>query len=307
MEDLQREYQECWNTYMYCEAADFMSSEEKATSARMSRRMGEIRKELAVLRGPGVLDDGSALSIAQAVQAGQPLARLGADVFRQVYPHSAMRSVDTESPADQVFNAVSHGVLTKEQVTEAVLEASARLPYEAAPDDPEVRKEAAGVVARCLDGGSAVYPDLEAVLQVAEASRNPLGAVVAELVRSGRVDLTSSDVNASRRCIYEAGQLGRLAASLAERPESLQRMAALFDTPGLPISEEERRTALAAVGEHLVRRKAGKALLEQWQARGLTAEDVKRGVVGPGAAPAGAIEEGLGWVLVGDVQLPTRP
>ncbi len=264
VEDLQREYQECWNTYMYCQAADFMSSEEKATSARVSRRMGEILKELAVMRGPGVLDDGSALEIARAVQAAQPLARLGADVFRQVYPHAPTRSL-TDSPADQVSDAVVHGVLTKEQVTEAVLEASARLAYDASPDDPEVRKEAAGLVARCLDGGSAVYPDLAAVLAVVEGSRNPLGAVVAGLVRSGRVDLTGADVNASRRCVYEAGWLERLAASLPEHPESLQRMAALFDTPGLPISDEERRTALAAVGEHLVRSKAGKPLMEQWQ------------------------------------------
>lgn len=319
---LEQEHQQCWSTYMYCEAADFMSSEEKATSRRMSQRMGEIDRELAHLRGPEVLDRAHVKAAVDGLLEAHPLARVGSDGFKAAFAAFGLSgcAAGSDSPVQHLQAGLREGILVREDVDGKILRSGVRRKATATGSEEEVRREAAVLLTRDLPREGGLMPDLQALL--GRPTSGPAG-LVAELVREGRVELTAADVNRARRCLYEQGQLGRAVDRFREtkREDALQAVAELLDQQ-LPYTPDEKRQALAVAGEHLAKKlgevagrpetdwqvKRVHETLARWEARGLGQEDLRRGMLGGGAPPeVGPIEEGPGWIVVGDVRLERRP
>lgn len=310
IQSLETEIQQCYGTYMYCEAADFQSAEERETSRRMSQRMGEIARQLTELRGDSVLNRDNVKAQVEVVLERQPLARLGYPAFKAVYPHCRYSGYGVDDPAGRLHAAVRHGSLSQEQVDEKVLRSAARRKATAGPADEEVRQAAGRALSDALPRElDRLFPDLETFL--AYPGQPGLADAVKSLVAEGQVELRPEDVNRWRRCIYLPGQLGGEARKFHEgtnRAAALRSMAYLLDQPDLPFAPEEREQALTCAAQSLANRPDEREK-ERWVKRGMTEKHLEAALLGAHqpALSTGAIGETPEWIVVGSQRVPRRP
>lgn len=314
--ELEAEMQQCYGTYMYCEAADFQSAEERATSRRMSERMGQIGTELAQLRGAGALNRENVKAQVEVMLERQPLARLGSKAFKAVYPACRHTGYGVDDPAGRLHTAVRHGFVTQEQVDEKVIRAASRRKASATGSDDEVRLAAAEALTRALprelDG---LFPDLNAFLEF--KSESPLAEAVKGLIAEGLVELRLEDVNRARRVIYAPGQLGQAVERYRQSPQDslLGLIGQLLDQK-LPYTDTEREQALTCAASRLVKREQDvkdewsrrrfEEDKQRWLDRGLTPEHLKAALLGgraPAPAPAAAVSETPDWIVFGSTRV----
>lgn len=313
---LEAEIQQCYNHYMYCEAADFQSAEEREGSRKASQRMGEIAVELAQLRGASVLNRENVKVQVDVILDRQPLARLGSRAFKAVYPHARFSGYGVDNPAGRLHDAVRHGFLTQEQVDAKVLSSGTRRKATAAKDDDVVRQAAARALIDAIPREhEGLFPDLKAFL--AFPGQPGLADAVKSLLAEGLVSLKLEDVNRARRCVYVPGQLGGEVQKFRQGKDAqwaLRAMANLMDQPGLPITPEEKEQALTCAAQSLMEqdkkskdewsRRRFEEEKARWQTRGLTEEHFKVAILG-GAQPvqASSIGETPDWIVVGSSRL----
>lgn len=314
---LEAELQHCYGTYMYCEAADFQSAEERTTSRRMSERIGQISTELAQLRGAGALNRENVKAQVEVMLERQPLARLGSRAFKAVYPACRHTGYGVDDPAGRLHSAVRHGFLTQEQVDEKVIRSASRRKPSASGSDDEVRQAAAEALTRALPRElEGLFPDLKTFLEFPTPS--PLAEAVKGLIAEGLVELRLEDVNRARRVIYAPGQLGQAAERYRETPQDslLGTIGQLLDQK-LPYTEEEREQALTCAATSLVKKEQGakddwsrrrfEEDKQRWLQRGLTEEHLKVALLG-GRAPAvgGSVVETPDWIVFGSSRVARK-
>lgn len=316
---LEVEYQQCYGHYMYCEAADFQSAEEREGSRRASKRMGEISAELTELRGASVLNKENVRAQVDVVLERQPLARLGSRAFKAVYPHCRYGGYGVDDLAGRMHSAVRAGHLTQEQVDARVLSAASRRKASASKDDDEVRQAAARALTDALPRDlDKLFPDMKSFL--AFPGTPGLADAVKSMLAEGTVSLKLEDVNRSRRCVYVPGQVGAEARKFHEGKDAdfaLRSMAALLDQGDLPITPDEREQALTCAAKSLLDRRSKvrddwseRRLDEEktrWEARGLTEQHFKSALLdSPQPATPSAVGETPDWIVVGQSRLPRR-
>jgi hypothetical protein len=317
--ELEAELQQCYGTYMYCEAADFQSAEERATSRRMSERMGQISTELAQLRGAGALNRENVKAQVEVMLERQPLARLGSRAFKAVYPACRHTGYGVDDPAGRLHSAVRHGFLTQEQVDEKVIRSASRRKPTASGSDDEVRQAAAEALTRALPRElEGLFPDLKAFLEFQSQTPSPLAEAVKGLIAEGLVELRLEDVNRARRVIYAPGELGQAVERYRKTPQDslLGSIGRLLDQK-LPYTEEEREQALTCAATSLVKkeqdakddwsRRRFEEDKQRWLQRGLTEEHLKAALLG-GRAPTvgGSVVETPDWIVFGSSRVARK-
>ncbi len=317
--ELEAELQQCHGTYMYCEAADFQSAEERATSRRMSERMGQISTELAQLRGAGALNRENVKAQVEVMLERQPLARLGSRAFKAVYPACRHTGYGLDDPAGRLHSAVRHGFVTQEQVDEKVIRSASRRKASASGSDDEVRQAAAQALTQALPRElEGLFPDLQAFLAYQSQPPSPLAEAVKGLIAEGLVELRLEDVNRARRVIYAPGQLGQAVERYRKTPQDslLTSIGQLLDQK-LPYTEEEREQALTCAASRLVKKEQdakddwSRRFVEEdkqrWLQRGLTEEHLKAALLG-GRAPAvgGSVAETPDWIVFGSSRVARK-
>ncbi len=317
---LEAEMQQCYSHYMYCEAAEFQSAEEREGSRRASRRMGEIGVELANLRGADALNKDNVKAQVDALLEHQPLARLGAKAFKLVYPHDRFSGYGVDNPAGRLHDAVRYGHVTQEAVDAKVVSAGSRRKATADGADDEVRQAAARALTDALPRElDRLFPDMKAFL--AFQGSPGLADAVKSLLADGLVTVKPEDVNRSRRCVYVPGQLGGEVTKFREGRNAdiaLRSMGNLLDQADLPFTADEREQALTCAAQSLIDRRArvkdewGQKRLDEdkqrWEARGLTEQHFKTALMGGNQPAVGAttVGETPEWIVVGSNRIPKR-
>ncbi len=303
---LEKSLEEAYGTYMYCEAADFQSAEERATSREMSKRMGELSRELAELRGDSVLSPGHLDHYLTQLEATHPLAGINPQITQKLIPHLYARGQTLTDDVSEINDALSYKKIDKAQLDQALQARAAHRSSIRSLEDPAVRQQAAQELRQGVpkDG-----PDLFAsVTKLAEAVKNApeangLSQAVAELVLEGSLPLSAADLsNRSWQCIYQEGDLGRWSERLdteavASRRSALAgRMATMLDHPELTFPDQERQQAVTSLTTWLQDR-AEKALqnpytvpsylaeLPRWEGHGVDTESLSQAVQA-GRSPA---------------------
>lgn len=262
---LEKQLDEAYGTYMYCEAADFQSAQERATSAEMSKKMGQLRKELADLRGDSVLAPGPLQSYLEQLEKQHPLAGVSPAITQKLLPHLHARAEGLSDDVADIHDALIHKKIDDTQLHAALRQQAANRPPIYAKDSPEVRQQTAQIL---KDGVPKEGPDLfatpqallKAVLENPKASE--LQRSVAELAQQQELPASAADLsNRSWQAVYQEGDLSRWSTRLQEeqKPGLAARMATMLDHPDLSFPAEEREQAVGALTDWLQQR-AAKAL-----------------------------------------------
>ncbi|MBN9418818.1 hypothetical protein ABS71_17885 [bacterium SCN 62-11] len=262
---LEQKLEEAYGTYMYCEAADFQSAQERATSAEMSKQMSQLRRELAELRGDSVLSPAPLTSYLEQLEKQHPLAGVSPAITQKLIPHLHARSEGLSDDVADIQDALIHKKIEPEQLHTALQQQAQNRPSIHKKDAPEVRQQTAQIL---KEGVPKEGPDLfatsealiQAVLDNPKASE--LQKAVAELAQEQSLPVQAADLsNRSWQAVYQKGDLGRWSTRLQEekKPGLADRMATMLDHPDLKFPKEERRQAVEALTGWLQQR-AEKAL-----------------------------------------------
>jgi len=251
---LEQELEDSWGTYMYCEAADFQSAEERETSRQMSRRMGELSRELASLRGASVLCEPHVEAWVERLQEEQPLARVA---LPEVLPHLWTSRHSLTDEVAELQDALLYKTIDRQAFDAAV--ADQARPTTTA-DDPAVRAQTAELLREGVPRtGPDLFPNPAALVEAVRGNpeAGELNRVVADLVKEGELTVTAQDLaQGPWQCVYQDGDLGRWterleAADSPSRARNLKaRMQTMLNHPGLAIPAEERREAEEALRSH---------------------------------------------------------
>lgn len=278
---LEKSLEEAYGTYMYCEAADFQSAQERATSREMSQKMGQLARELADLRGDSVLSPGHLDNYLSRLEATHPLTGVNPTITQKLIPHLYARGETLTDDVAEINDAVNYKTIERSQLDEALQQrAGSRAPLHSI-DAPEVRQQAAqelrqGVPKDGPDLFSSVQSLAQSVIKAPEASG--LSRAVAELVLDGSLPLQAADLsNRSWQCIYQEGDLGRWAQRLdteevsSRRSGLAGRMATMLAHPELTFPGPERQQAVSSLTGWLQDR-AEKALTSPYTVRSFLAD-----------------------------------
>ena len=262
---LEQKLEEAYGTYVYCEAADFQSAQERATSAEMSKQMSQLRQELAELRGDSVLSPAPLNSYLEQLEKQHPLAGVSPAIIQKLIPHLHVRAEGLSDDVADIHDALIHKKIQPEQLHAALQQQAQNRPSIHSNDAPEVRQQTAQIL---KDGVPKEGPDLfaspKALIQavLANPQASPLQKAVAELAQEGSLTPQASDLsNRSWQAVYQKGDLGRWSTRLQEeqKPGLADRMATMLDHPDLKVQKKERQQAVAALTGWLQQR-AQKAL-----------------------------------------------
>lgn len=278
---LEKALEEAYGTYMYCEAADFQSAEERATSREMSKKMGELSRELAELRGDSVLSPGHLDHYLTRLEAVHPLAGVNPQITQKLLPHLSARAESLTDDVAEIHDALHHKKIDKSQLNEALQQQARSRPSLHEAGDAAVRQQVAqelcqGVPKDGPDLFASVEKLAQAVVGAPEASG--LSKAVAELVLDGCLPIEAPDLsNRSWQCVYQEGDLGRWCERLdkeevASRRSALAgRMATMLDHSELNLATPERQQATASLSNWLNGR-AEKALQSPYTVKSFLAE-----------------------------------
>jgi hypothetical protein len=280
---LEKELHEAWGTYMYCEAADFMSAEEKATSAAMRTKMSQLHRELADLRGDKVLSKKHMRAYLARLQENEPLAGLArADLL----PFLSARSSGLSDEVAEVNDALIYKKITPEQLQRSLEKHLGEPTREAG--DGEVRAWVAEILRRGVaQGGPDLFASPDELVSAVQSNpkADDLQKKMAELVTSGDLCVSAGDLsNWQWQAVYQEGDLGRWGDRLAQegRQGLAERMLTMLNHPKLNFPAEERSQALGQVKEWLQKRldsssgyarEAVKREAAKWEAHGVVLEE----------------------------------
>ena len=261
---LEKSLEDAWGTYMYCEAADFQSAEERRTSSEMRTRMSELSKELAVLRGDSVLDKAHLDSYLDNLTAKHPVAGLGGPVLQKLLPHLWAPSNHLTDDIAEVHDAINYKQIDSEELNAALAKRAAKRQPTRQAEDPEVRRQVADELKQGLPkDGPDLFASVEALAQSVLQAKEPpaLSKAIAQLVVDGELEVSAQDLsNRSWQCVYQKGDLGRWAERLqteevpTRRSGLASRMATMLDHPDLKFGAKEKKQSLAALTSWLEKR-----------------------------------------------------
>ena len=303
---LEKALEDAYGTYMYCEAADFQSAEERATSREMSKRMGKLSRELADLRGDSVLSPGHLDNYLSRLEAAHPLAGVSPQITLKLIPHLYARGETLTDDVAEINDALSYKKIDQSQLQEALAQrAPLRKPLHQA-DAAAVRQQAAQELRQGVPkDGPDLFVSVESLAQsvLAAAEAPGLSKAVAELVLEGSLPLQAQDLsNRSWQCVHQEGDLGRWSTRLDQeevpnrRSGLAGRMATMLDHPELTFPDSERQQAVRSL-THWLQERAEKASqspysvrsfladLPRWERYGVDTESLAQAVQAGGAAP----------------------
>ena len=262
--ELEKSLEEAWGTYMYCEAADFQSDQERRTSSEMRTRMSELSKELAELRGDSVLDKAHLDNYLDNLTAKHPVAGLGGPVLQKLLPHLWAPSNHLTDDIAEIHDALTYKEIDPEQFQAALAKRAARRKPTRQADDPEVRQQVSQELRQGVPkDGPDLFASVTALAQsVLEAPKSPaLSRAIAQMVIDGDLEVSPQDLSkGSWQCVYQKGDLGRWSERLqneevpTRRSNLAGRMATMLDHPDLKFPAKERKQALAALTGWLEKR-----------------------------------------------------
>jgi hypothetical protein len=278
---LEKALEEAHGTYMYCEAADFQSAQERATSREMSKKMGELSRELAELRGDSVLSPGHLDNYLTRLETAHPLAGVAPPITQKLIPHLYAHAETLTDDVAEINDALNYKKIDKSQLDQALQERAAHRAPLHQLDDPAVLQQAAQALRTGVPkDGPDLFASVEKLAQsVIDAADAPgLSRAVAELVLDGSLPVSAQELSkGSWQCVYQQGDLGRWSERLAKEESPTRRsalagrMATMLDHPDLEFSDPERQQATASLTDWLEDR-ADKARQNPYAVRSFMAD-----------------------------------